>query len=171
MNRPAENEFAPFYTKYIANITENNVLPVLARQLQDVETVLNGINPERETYTYALGKWSIRELIGHLIDSERIFGYRAFCISRGEKAPLPAFEENDYVANSDYRNIDLKHLLTEFTYLRKSNLEFLNRLTEKEWVLTGVMSGNPASVRAIAYIIAGHVDHHLGVLKRLYSAG
>ena len=127
--------------------------------------------PERETYRYAEGKWSIREIVGHLIDGERVFGYRAFCIARGEKQNLPGFEQNDYILTAPYDRIDLEDLLAELRLARLSNIAMLRNLDEESWMRIGTANENQVSVRALAFIMAGHARHHMGVLRERYELG
>src|SRR6267142_757819 len=123
MHRPAETEYAPSYRGYIAHVTEEEIVPVLRSQLDDLELLLGRVAPERETYRYADGKWSIREIAGHLIDGERVFGYRAFCIARGETQNLPGFDQNDYMLTAPYDGIELEDLLAEFRLVRLANID------------------------------------------------
>src|SRR4249920_1596560 len=128
MNRPIESEYAPDYQGYVNQVSENDILPVLRSQMDDLDVLLDRVAPEKETYRYAEGKWSIREIIGHLIDGERVFGHRAFCIARGEKQNLPGFEQNDYILIAPYDHLDLEDLLSEFRLVRLSNLAMLRNL-------------------------------------------
>ncbi|OGB95868.1 MAG: hypothetical protein A2Z31_08020 [candidate division NC10 bacterium RBG_16_65_8] len=167
--RPSDKEFAAYYARYVSLVPESDVLSALESQIGVIERIARSVSRERETYRYAAGKWSIREVFGHLIDGERVFGHRAFCISRGEAAPLPKFDENAYVAESRYNDCALADLLAEFAGIRHSNLTFLRRLTEEDWQRFGTASDNPVSVRALAFIMAGHVRHHLNVLHASYG--
>jgi len=169
VSRPAEHEFAPFYLTYVSLVPETDILSVLEKQTPLVELLGKAVSPDRETFRYAPRKWSIREVFGHMIDAERVFAYRAFCISRGETAALPSFDENAYVASSLYNDQPLKSLLAEFTSTRTSSLAFLSRLSEQDWLRTGTASAKPVSVRALAYIMAGHVRHHLNGLQTSYG--
>jgi DinB family protein len=168
MNRPLESEYAPYYQAYVAHVSEEEILPVLRSQLDALDVLLNRVTPERETYRYADGKWSIREIVGHLIDGERVFGYRAFCIARGENQDLPGFEQDDYIAAAHYDSIDLEDLLSELRLLRLANLAFMRNLDESEWAKVGTANTNQVSVRAIAFIMAGHLRHHMSVLRERY---
>jgi len=167
--RPAENEYAPYYARYIALISEPDPMPALDAQVGLVSALAGSVGGSRELYRYAEGKWTIREVIGHLVDAERVFGYRAFCISRGERAPLPAFDENLYVERSHYGARAARDLADEFALVRKGNLAVLASLTDEEWLATGTASGKTISVRAIASIMAGHVRHHLSILAERYG--
>src|SRR5712692_5651176 len=170
MNRPLESEYAPYYQSYIARVTEAEILPVLRSQLDELDVLLGRVTPDRETYAYAEGKWSIRELAGHLIDAERVFGYRAFCIARGESRNLPAFDEKEYMLSAPYNQIELDDLLSELRLVRLSNLAMLRSLDEQAWMRIGTANDAQVSVRAIAFIMAGHVRHHMGVLRERYLA-
>ncbi len=171
MNRPLESEYAPFYRGYVAHVSEEEILPVLRSQLDALDVMLNRVSSEQETYRYAEGKWSIRELVGHLIDAERVFGYRAFCIARGESRNLPAFDENEYMLSAPYNQIDLDDLLSELRLVRLSNIAMLRTLDEQAWMRIGTANGSPVSVRALAFIMAGHVRHHMGILRERYGLG
>ena len=144
---------------------------MLRSQLEALDVLLGGVGPERETYAYAEGKWSIRELIGHLIDAERVFGYRAFCIARGESRNLPGFDENEYMLRAPYNQIDLEDLLRELRLVRLSNIAMLRNLDDEAWMRIGTANDNQVSVRALAFIMAGHVRHHMGVLRERYQVG
>ncbi len=170
MNRPLESEYAPYYEGYVAQVSEEEILPVLRSQLDALDVLLTRVTPERETYRYAEGKWSIREIVGHLIDGERVFGYRAFCIARGENQDLPGFEQNDYIAAARYDSIDLDDLLSELRLVRLSNIAMLRTLDEPAWMRIGTANDSSVSVRAIAFIMAGHLRHHMGVLRERYLA-
>lgn len=171
MNRPLESEYAPFYRGYVAHVTEEEILPVLRSQLDALDVLLGRVTPERETYAYAEGKWSIRELVGHLIDAERVFGYRAFCIARGESRNLPSFDENEYMLSAPYNQIDLEDLLSELRLVRLSNIAMLRNLDDEAWQRIGTANDNQISVRALTFIMAGHVRHHMGVLRERYQVG
>jgi hypothetical protein len=171
MTRPKESEYAPYYQGYIAHVTEEEVLPVLRSQLDDLDLLLGRVAPERETYRYAEGKWSIREIAGHLIDAERVFGYRAFCIARGESQNLPGFDQNDYLLTAPYDRIELEDLLSELRLVRLANIAMLRSLDEEAWTRVGTANNNQVTVRALAFIMAGHVRHHMGVLHERYALG
>jgi hypothetical protein len=168
--RPPENEYAAYYARYIARVPEENVLSVLDDQVALIRSAAAAVYTGSETYRYEEGKWSIREVFGHLIDAERVLGYRAFCISRGEQAPLPAWDENAYVAESPYGACALQDLVTELTTIRQVNLAFLRLLTDAQWLRLGTASDKGVSVRALAFVLAGHVRHHLEILRTRYGA-
>ena len=168
MKRPNESEYAPYYQGYVSKVSEEDILPVLRSQLDAVDVLLNRVSPDRETYAYADGKWSIREVVGHLIDSERVFGYRVLCIARGEQRNLPGFDEKEYMLSAPYNRIDLEDLLSELRLVRLSNIALFRNLDEEAWMRVGTANDNQVSVRALAFIMAGHLRHHMEVLKDRY---
>lgn len=168
MNRPEKNEYAEFYAGYVALVEETDIIRALQNQPNELRDLLAGVSPEKEDYRYAENKWSIREMLGHIIDGERVFSYRALRISRGDETPLAGFEENSYVANSNFSEVKLAELLEEFALLRQSNVFLFKNLTDEMWRRTGTASEAKVSVRALAYITAGHVRHHANVLRSSY---
>jgi hypothetical protein len=168
--RPADSEFAPFYSGYVSLVPEQDIMSVLEQQADDIRLGVRSFIPHREEFRYAPGKWTVRQVLGHMADAERVFGFRAFCFSRGDKNPLPGFDENDYVARSISERVRLVELVEELAHIREDNLIALRRLDDEGWHRTGTASGHPVSVRALAYIMAGHVRHHLEVLGTRYAA-
>lgn len=169
IGRPEAGEYDEYFAGYVNLVGAADVLGVLERQRAEIRLVAASVSPAREAFAYAAGKWSIRQLFGHLGDAERVFGYRAFCISRGEPETLPAFDENAYVAASPSSGVALGELADELVTLRESNLAFLRRLDDASSRRLGQVSSGPASVRALAYIMAGHVRHHFRVLAERYA--
>ncbi len=167
--RPAENEFAPFYAAYIARVPESDPLPALEAQPAELLAVADRIPPDEELFRYAPDKWSVRQTFGHLIDTERVMGYRAFCIARGELKPLPGFDEKEYVASADSHEQPVKALAHEFAAVRHANLWAIRRWAPEDWNRTGNANGKSVSARAIAYVMAGHVRHHLSILRERYG--
>ena len=168
-SRPDASEYAPFYAGYVARVPEDDILSVLAAQKAEIGALARSLPEAKESYRYATGKWSVRELLGHVIDGERVFGYRAFCFSRGERAALPSFDENQYVTAARSDSIPLRELADDFAVVRDANLAFLRRLDAAAWARVGTASGQPVSVRALAWIMAGHPRHHLAVLRERYG--
>jgi len=171
MERPRENEYASFFARYVALVPETDILAVLEQQVEEIRRLAASVPEERESFRYAEGKWSIREVLGHLVDGERVFGHRAFCISRGEQAALPAFDENQYVAAARSDAIPLRELVDELALVRRSNLQVLRRLAPPEWERVGTASGHPVTVRALAWVMAGHPRHHVDILRERYGVG
>ena len=168
MQRPTQTEYASFYGGYVALVPETDILGVLEPQVDDIRRLLASVSAEKETYRYAEGKWSIRQVLGHLVDAERVFGYRAFCFSRGEPAALPSFDENRYVAGARSDSVPLRELVEELALVRQANLVVLRRLDAREWAQVGTASGQPVSVRALAWVMAGHPRHHVKILRERY---
>ena len=171
MSRPLETEFAPAYQTYVAHVNEDDILPAMRSQIDALDVLLDRVAPERETFAYAEGKWTIRQVVGHLIDGERVFGYRALCIARGETQNLPSFNENAYMPNAPYEHVELEDLLSEFRLVRLSNIAMLRTLDEAAWTRVGIANDSPVSVRALAYIMVGHARHHMEVLRERYQIG
>lgn len=171
IEKPGESEYASFYAGYIARVPAESVLEILDRQSGQLRELASTASPEQQEFRYAPGKWSVREVVGHLIDGERVFGYRAFRISRGDQTPLPGFDENEYVAASNYHHRDLASLAEEFALVRAGNLAVFKGLSEEDWRRIGTANGYPISVRALAFIMAGHVEHHVALLGERYGLG
>src|SRR5256714_4504139 len=169
MNRPAESEYAPYYQQYIARVTEGEILPVMRSQIDALDLLLDHVTPDHETFRYAEGKWSIRQIVGHLIDGERVFGYRALCIARGENQNLPGFDQDEYMVTAPFDSITLEDLLSEFRLVRLSNIAMMRNFGETAWTTMGTANGSPVAGRAFAFVMAGHVRHHMGVLSERYQ--
>ena len=168
MNHANETEYAPDFQGYVDQVSENDIMAVLRGELDELDVLLGGVSAEKETYAYADGKWTIREMIGHLIDGERVFGYRALCIARGEKQNLPGFDQDDYMLTAPYKHIELEDLLSELRLVRLSNIAMFRSLDEEAWNRVGTANGNEITVRALAFIMGGHLRHHMNVLRERY---
>lgn len=166
--RPRADEYAPSYSQYVSRVPEGNVLATLGEQLESTLAVLRNIPEEKGNSRYAEGKWSIKELVGHMVDAERIFGYRLLRFARNDQTPLPGFEQDDYVANGGFDKCRLSDLVEELEHVRKSNLSLLRNLDAEAWQRRGDANGQPVSVRALAHIIAGHEAHHMEILRTRY---
>jgi uncharacterized damage-inducible protein DinB len=167
--RPAASEYAPFYQGYVASVPEGDVVTLLRQSGRELLDTVAAIPEDRGGFRYADGKWSIREVIGHLIDAERIFTYRALRIARGDITPLAAFDENEYVKTAGSDGRTLSNLAREFGALRESSVQLFESLPDDGWGRFGVASGKDISVRALAYITAGHAMHHLRILRERYG--
>ena len=167
MNRPEATEFAPYYNKYISLIDED-VLSVLRQQPSNLNAMFSGLPEDKGTFAYADGKWTIKEVLSHLIDGERMFAYRVLRISRGDETPIEGFEQDGYIENSNANNRSFAELLEEFDLQRRSNLLLLQNLDDQGSRRMGTASENPISVRALTYIMAGHVQHHKAILEERY---
>ncbi len=170
MSRPAKSEYAEFYSPYMDILPEDGTgLPeLLESSLAKCKSMLDGLPREKENFRYAEGKWSIRELVQHLIDSERVFAYRALRFARGDQKTLPGFDENLYVENCRAEDRELPDLLLEFELLRRSNIIMFGSMDEEALQRQGSVDGNQLSVRALGYICCGHLLHHLKVIQERY---
>ena len=168
MARPDLTTVPVFYHRYIAQITEESVSEAIRNNTQAATSFLNQIPEARWEYRYAEGKWTIKEMLQHIIDTERIFAFRALCFSRGESQSLPGFEENDYAAASRADRRPVADLLEEFATVRKSIEQLFASFDDAHISGIGIANNNPISVNAIGFIIPGHVQHHLNVLQERY---
>lgn len=169
--RPAADEAAPFYQGYIARVHGENIGEQLVDQLAEVERSFGALDDSAALARYSPGKWSIKEVLGHLVDVERIFSYRLLRVSRGDVTPLPGFDENAYVPPAHFDERPLRDLAAEFRAVRLSSVALVNGLPATSWSSIGHADGKPVSARALVYIIVGHVAHHLGVLRERYGLG
>ena len=167
--RPAEDEYAPYYATYIGRVPPGDLLDLFARQLADTAAFLAKIPPARAGHRYAPGKWSVKEVVGHLADTERVMSHRALRFGRGDPTPLPSFDEDRYVPESGADLRPLEELAREFAAVRQSTLALFHGLPVAAWTRRGEASGKMVSVRALACIIAGHEIHHLDVLRTRYG--
>ncbi|HEX6747763.1 MAG TPA: DinB family protein [Longimicrobium sp.] len=168
VERPAPDEHAPYYSKYTDLVPDGDVVEHMDRQARETIAFLRGIPSDLHDHRYAEGKWSIKEVIGHIADAERIFAYRALRIARGDQTPLASFDENLYVPAGEFGARAYGSLVDELESVRRATLAFFRSLTPEQARRRGVASSNEVSVRAIAYIIAGHVDHHVRILRERY---
>lgn len=169
IEKPGPSEYAPFYAGYIAALADGDILEMLENQTSELRQLATSIPADRETYRYGEGKWSVREVFGHMIDGERVFSYRVLRFSRGDETPLPGFDENQYVAASHFNQRPLSGIVDELVLLRRANLALLRSLAPEAWTRTGTANNHPVSVRALAFIMAGHVRHHLNILRDRYG--
>jgi uncharacterized damage-inducible protein DinB len=167
-NKPAESEYAPYYGKYISLVSSGDITRSLETQLNDTLALLAGIDEATAVYRYAEGKWSIKELVGHIIDAERIFAYRALWFARNDKTPLPGFEQDDFMRFASFEQYPLTELAEEFKTVRQSTIQLFKHISPEAWDRAGVASDNPMSVRAVAWAIAGHELHHREILRSRY---
>lgn len=168
MNPPENTEYKDDYENYAALVEETDVVSAMRKQLMEVETFFASISEEKGEFAYADGKWTIKELLGHLINGERVFSYRALRISRGDETPLPGFDQDLLTDNGNFNSTSLADLIQEFSHLCRANIIFFQNLSEEAWERTGTVNDTPASVRAIAYNMVNHVRHHLDVLRLRY---
>ncbi|HEY1404865.1 MAG TPA: DinB family protein, partial [Pyrinomonadaceae bacterium] len=162
INRPEETEYAPYYGKYVSLVTSDDILTTLSDQLFGTLALLRSVPESQAGLRYAAGKWSVKELVGHMIDTERIFAYRALRFARNDATPLPGFEQDGYIRSASFDTHSLDDLTAEFESVRRATLFLFKHLDGEAWMRKGVASESGVSVRALAYIIAGHELHHVG---------
>ena len=166
--RPQPDEYAPYYGGYISRVPEGDLLAMLSTQLGETLALLRSIPEARGPYRYAADKWSIKDVVGHLCDTERIMSYRALRIGRADLTPLPGFEQNDYVPAGHFDRRTLADLGEELSAIRQATLHLFRHFDAEALVRRGTASGNPFTPRALGYVIAGHERHHVGILKARY---
>jgi len=168
MNKPETTEYAPYHQRYVELIDTENVFTFFKHQAEEIAALFTTISEEKAAFRYAEGKWTMKEVLAHIVDSERIFGYRVLAISHGDKNHLPGFAENDYVANGKYQNRALQSLLDEYIHLSAANLELFKSLDEEMLSQKGTASGKEITARALIFVTIGHEKHHLEIIKSRY---
>src|SRR5664279_771131 len=168
MKRPETTEYDPYYETYTSLIEGEDVLPILDAQPAELRALFSGLPEEKGTFAYAEGKWTIKELISHIIDAERMFAYRLLRISRGDKTPIEGFAQDGYIENSNANNRSLAELLDEFDLQRRSNMLLFNNLSDEAASRVGTANKRSITSRALVYIMAGHVRHHINILNERY---
>ena len=166
--RPAETEFAPFYAGYIAKVADSGPLTMLANQIAAFEN-LRGLPDETGDHRYAEGKWSVKEVLGHLADAERVFAYRLLRIARADQTPLAGFDENAWAEVAPHGRRDLSDVVDDLIAVRRATITLIGSLDETAVANTGLANNNPVTGRAICWIVAGHAEHHLGILAERYE--
>jgi hypothetical protein len=170
-DRPGPDEAAEYYLKYIDLVPDGDICATLTAQLSETLTLLERVPAERVDYRYAPGKWSTRELLSHLNDTERVFAFRAFWFARGFDTALPSFDQDVAVKHAGADGRPWSSHVDEFAAIRTSTLHCLRALAPDAWLRRGIASGNPVTVRALAFIAAGHVRHHMSILRERYLSG
>ena len=166
---PTIDEYAPFYADYIQRAeARGDIFAALANQIDEIKSTLGILSDEQALFRNAPKEWSIKEVMGHLNDVERVFSYRLLRISRNDPTPLPGFEQDDYVGEAGFDNCAIQDLIQEFEYLRRANILAINNMSEESTLRRGTASGMTVSARALIYMIVGHVDHHMASLHEKY---
>ena len=168
--RPEPAEYAPYYDRYISLVQGNDILTTLESQRRQMLLLLSGRDESDGDFRYAPDKWSAKEVLGHVCDTERIFAYRALRISRGDRTPIEGFEQDDYVRNGPFAQRPLAELIEDYIAVRRATLTLLRNLDEQAWMRRGIANKNEVSVRALAYTTAGHELHHRRILEEKYFA-
>ena len=171
ISRPTPSEYAPYYDRYISLISENDILTTLDSQRRQMMLLLSGRDEADGDYRYAPDKWSVKEVLGHVCDTERIFAYRALRISRGDRTPIEGFEQDDYVRNGPFAKHPIAEVIEDYIAVRRATMTLLRNLDEEAWNRRGIANKNEISTRATAYLIAGHELHHRRILEQNYFAG
>jgi len=166
--RPEPGEYAPYYERYVSLVEGEHILTTLDEQRRQTMLLLSGRSDADGNFRYAPDKWNAKEVIGHLNDTERIFAYRALRIARGDQTPIEGYEQDDYVRNGPFAHRPLSDLIEEYIAVRRATLSLFRNLDEAAWLRRGIANKNEVSVRALAYIIAGHELHHRRVLEEKY---
>jgi hypothetical protein len=165
-NRPSDNEFGAWYADYVSRVPEEDIVAALEASTHYTTDVLESFTEEQASTLHGTTKWTLKEVLGHLCDGERVFAYRAMRISRGDKTPLPGFEQDDFVANGNFAAREWSSLIEEYTALRKATIELAKSLTPEMMLQIGIASDNPVSVRAILFIIVGHERRHVELIRQ-----
>ena len=166
--RPEPDEYSPYHVRYISLVPGNDILGTLEAQRRQTLILLSGRDDKEGDFRYAPGKWSVKEVLGHVCDAERIFTYRALRISRADRTPIEGFEQDDYVRNGPFANRPIAELIEDYIAVRRATLTLFRNLDEQAWTRRGIANGNEVSVRALAYMIAGHEVHHRRILEEKY---
>jgi hypothetical protein len=168
MPRPDINRIPSFYHNYVNLVKHNDLQDALSEHITELNSILSTVKPEKWDYKYAEEKWSVKELVQHIIDTERIFNYRALCFARGDRNELPGFDENLYAANSNAAKRSTEDLINELLVVQKSTKFLFESFTEEQLQLVGIANKNPISVLAIGFITVGHAKHHVNILNERY---
>ena len=170
MMRPEANEAAPYYFNYINLVPDGDIVSILEKQMEETSSFLSGISEERSLERYAPDKWSLREMLNHINDTERLFVFRALWFARGFTSPLPSFDQEIGVKGAGADRLSWASQVEEFRSIRLATLAFFRGLPKEAWERSGIASDNPFTVRALSYIAAGHVKHHADVIRNRYLA-
>lgn len=170
MSRPDATAYAAYYHKYVSLVPDGDIATTLSTQLDATLAQWRAVPEELGTHAYAPGKWSIKEMMGHVIDTERIMAYRALRIARGDQTPLPGFEQDDFIANANFNAYSIAELADEFEAVRRANILLFKHLSPAELARRGTASDNPISAQALGFILAGHELYHQDLLKTRYLA-
>ncbi|MBP1995084.1 DinB family protein [Paenibacillus eucommiae] len=169
-NRPSSEEYGAYYEQYIGLVPDGDVSGILTQGLEDTTRLLSGVPEQQGSYRYAAGKWSLKEVLGHITDTERIMSYRLLRIARGDKTPLAGYDQDDFIKGASFDSSTLAELIEDYTFVRRSTLTLLRGLPDEAWSRSGSANQSELTARALAYIIAGHELHHIKVITEKYLA-
>lgn len=167
-DRPDPSEYPPYYGRYIDQVPDGDLLEMLAAQSRETVSVLGPLTHAQGDFAYAPGKWTLKEVVGHLSDAERVFSYRALRFARGDRTPLPSFEQNDWVPESGAAQRTLADLAAEYADVRRATVDLFTHLPPGAGLRKGVASGHEINVRSLGWIIAGHERHHMKIIREKY---
>jgi hypothetical protein len=168
ISKPSPSDLSGYYQTYLHYVPEDDLLQALKEQKTVIENFVSGISPDKETFRYADGKWMLKEVIGHLCDTERILSYRALRIARNDQTPLPGFDENHYIPNSNYKDRTLKNISGEFLAVREASILLFQNMNEKMLDRKGIASDSDVTVRGILFFLVAHARHHMNVIRERY---
>jgi hypothetical protein len=168
MSRPQPTEYDPYYEKYVSLVPEAEIITALEKQTDELSSLFADVSEDKGTFAYAEGKWTVKEVLSHLIDGERMFAYRALRVARGDRTPIEGFEQDGYIENSHANRRPIAELIEEFKLLRAANVMFFSNLEPGDWVRSGIANNVEISVRSLAWIMAGHIRHHIAILQERY---
>ena len=168
IGKPAPSEYGAYFGRYITLVPDSDIFAVLQDQMKSTRTLLDTVSEEKGNHRYEAGKWSIKELVGHVIDTERIFVYRALRFARNDQTELPGFDQDTFAASANFANIALSDIVQEYQAVRSATVFFFKHLATDAWSRRGIANNNEMTVRAVAFTIAGHELHHMDILKKRY---
>ncbi|MDU0199795.1 DinB family protein [Paenibacillus sp. MAH-36] len=168
LKRPGKDEYAPYYEQYISKVTDEEYEVFLDRQRDEILALFGDIDEEKARYRYAPGKWSLKEVLGHITDTERVMSYRMLRISRGDSTLLPGFDQDVFVANTSFDELSIEDLLNDFKAVRQATLTLRRTIADSAWSRQANVSTFDITARGLAYVIAGHAEHHLTIVKERY---
>lgn len=170
LSRPDAAEYAAHFTPYIGLVPDGSLPDLLREQAKLVKELFGAIREEDGDYRYAPDKWTVKEVLGHVIDTELVMTYRLMRVARGDRTPLPSFDENDFIRGGEFGRLSIADLLAHFGIVRQATLTLIESMPEKAWEREGSVAGHPVTARALAYIVAGHERHHTRLLEERYGA-
>ncbi|MBO0959733.1 DinB family protein [Neobacillus sp. MM2021_6] len=168
LQRPVDNEYPKYYVPYVKLVSDGDLLSILKENLAEMVALFEGLSEEDGHFRYATDKWSIKEVLGHMTDTERIMSYRLLRVGRGDQTPLAGFDENDYINGSQFDLLSNKEILEDFKAVRHATITLIQTMADDGWNRKGIANGTEITTRAIAYIIVGHAIHHGKIIKERY---
>lgn len=168
LQRPSIEEYSPYHEQYIGLVGEGSVIEILAKQLVNTTELLSDISEAQANYRYAAGKWTLKEVIGHISDNERVMSYRLLRVARGDKTPLAGYDQDVFMSGASFQAWTLPQVIEDYISVRRSTLTLLRGVSDEAWLRKGIANDNSISARAQAYIIAGHELHHIKVIQDKY---